>query len=404
MKKILIIKMRFPYPLFAGTDHVSYNLIKVLSQKHEVSLICHVRSEENKKDVSELKKYCKTIITAQYPTYRSFAHRLWHKIKREFLFLFCFIPRDVSDNLTSDIEKKIKSHLKENEYDLVQIEYYYASKFAKYIKNSTSVMLSNDAYYETIRQIGAYEKRLIKRAIRYFEYFVTKRYEIKSCNNFDWVFFISSHDIEVLKKSVTLDRTKLIPVIMDINAPKDAPAPEENTMIFVGGMHAFFNRDAVLYFCKDIFPLILSENPQAKFIIVGSAEGTEIVELGKHPNITVTGAVSDVKPHILQSALYVAPLRIGTGIKTKILEAMALKKAIVTTSVGVQGLKVENNVNISIENEPEKFAAKVLQLLDNRQLCEKMGERAEVYFRENHKLDYASDKLLEAYDAVLNEK
>ncbi|RMF95622.1 MAG: hypothetical protein D6734_05220, partial [Candidatus Schekmanbacteria bacterium] len=256
MKKILIIKMRFPYPVFAGTDHVSYNLIKALSKDYEVSLICHVRSEENLRDVPELKKYCKEVITARYPSYSTFFQKLWKKIKREFLLFFYFVPRDVTDNVSSEIEKKIKSHLKENHYDIVQIEYFYAWKFVKYVKGSTSIMLSNDAYYETIRQIAKEEKSLIKKMIRYFEYIVTKRYELKAYKNFDWVFFISSKDLDIVKKSIKVEKFKVIPVAMDIDDGEEENDIEKDTMVFVGGMQAFFNRDAVLYFCRDIFPLV----------------------------------------------------------------------------------------------------------------------------------------------------
>lgn len=400
MKKILIIKMRFPYPVFAGTDHVSYNLIKSLSKEYEVSLICHVRSEDNIKDIPELKKYCKNIITARYPSERNIFQRAWNKIKREFLFLFCLIPRDVTDNVTPEIGRIIKSHLKDNRYDIVQIEYFYAWKYVKYIKNSTSVILSNDAYFETVRQICRYENNLVKKAIRYFEYLVTRRYELKAYTNFDWVFFISFNDMNIVKRCSELEKFKLIPVAMEFDCRETGVSVGKNTMVFVGGMQAFFNRDAVFYFCKEIFPLILSKNTEARFVIVGSTRGTGIKKLDSSPNITVTGAVPDVKPYIEKSALYVAPLRIGTGIKTKILEAMALGKAVITTSVGVQGLNVENNVHICVEDDPVEFAGKVLEMLNNPELCRKIGQRAKDYFDENHNYESASKKILQVYKSI----
>ena len=206
--------------------------------------------------------------------------------------------------------------------------------------------------------------------------------------------------MRIVKKSANLEKFKLIPVAMELDCKETEVTVEKNTMVFVGGMQAFFNRDAVLYFCRDIFPLILKKNPEARLIIVGSTQGTEIEQLDSSPNITVTGAVKDVKPYIEKSALYVAPLRIGTGIKTKILEAMALGKAIITTSVGVQGLNIENNVHICVEDDPVKFAGKALEMLNNPELCRITGQRAKDYFDKNHNFESASKKILEVYKSI----
>src|SRR3972149_9785458 len=146
--KILIIKMRFPYPPFAGTDHVSFNLIKALSEKHEITLVCHVRSKNNIENVPVLEKYCKVIPVLLQPS-NSFLNKLWKKIKREILLFFFLIPRDVSDNTSQEIERIIKKTLSEESFDLVQIEYFYAAKYLKYVINSRSIILSNDAYFVT---------------------------------------------------------------------------------------------------------------------------------------------------------------------------------------------------------------------------------------------------------------
>src|SRR3990172_5662287 len=195
--KILIIKMRFPYPPFAGTDHISLNLIKALAEKHEITLICHVRSEENLRDIPVLEKHCKVIpvLTQQQKSYfRKFLKRLI----REFLFFLFFIPRDVSDNTSREIKGVIRKTLAEEKFDLVQIEYFYAAKYLKYIRNSVKIILSNDAYYMTIYQIFKFEKQLKKKIVRFFEYLVVKSYELKMYKKFDWIFFISQKDEEII--------------------------------------------------------------------------------------------------------------------------------------------------------------------------------------------------------------
>lgn len=397
MKKILIIKMRFPYPIFSGTDHVSFNLIKALSEEHEVSLICHVRSDENIKDIAVLKQYCKEVIVARYPDIKTVWQRIWKKIKREFFFLFCLVPRDVIDNISTEIEKKIKDHLSSNKYDIVQIEYFYAAKYRKYIKNSMSIILSNDAYYETVRQFYLYEKNIIKKAVRFFEYIVTKRYELRAYKLFDWVFFISKDDLKIIERDNILKQTRVIPVAMEACQTSKEYKIVPYSMVFVGGMQALFNRDAVIYFCRDIYPLIRSEIPEVTFTIVGSSPGEDILEFAKEPGITVTGSVQDVVPYVSKAAIYVAPLRIGTGIKTKILEAMSMKKAIVTTSMGIQGLSVENGKELFIEDDRISFARRVIELLREPEKCKVIGLKAAEYFDKKHNVASIKSDILDAY-------
>ena len=146
-----------------------------------------------------------------------------------------------------------------------------------------------------------------------------------------------------------------------------------DTLIYTGSMDWFPNEDAVIYCVNEILPVIRLKCPNVRLLIVGQHPTENVRQLSNLPNIEVTGRVEDVKPYIAQSAVYIVPLRIGGGTRLKILEALAMEKAVVSTSIGAEGLELINNKEVIIENEPVKFATRVVELLENPDRCRELG-------------------------------
>ena len=123
------------------------------------------------------------------------------------------------------------------------------------------------------------------------------------------------------------------------------------------------NIDAALWFADDIFPLIQREIPEAQFVIVGQKPTGAVQKLSERKGVIVTGAVDDARPYIASAAVYVAPLRIGGGTRFKLLEAMALNRSIVSTTLGAEGFAVQNGRELLLADTPGEFAAAVITLL-----------------------------------------
>lgn len=397
--------MRFPFPLKSGTDNVSYNLIKAVAEKHKVTLISHNRSDSRDDDVEELKKCGVKIILIKFPVPQGFLRRALMRLKREFLLFFCLIPREVTDNTSKAIENIIRKKLREEQFDLIQIEYWYAGKYSKFIRYGLSSLIAHDAFFITAEQNVKFQKGLKSKIVRFIEYLSIKRYELKIIKSFDHVLFISKHDAEIFKKYIPgLNSAKVLP--LGFNYPiwdENEKEIENNTLIFVGSMMASFNIDAMVYFCRDIFPIIEKEIPTVRLYIVGESQKEEITSLSLRGNIFITGSVGDVMPFIKKSAVYVAPLRIGTGIKTKIIEAMACAKPIVTTSVGVQGLEFEDGKNIIVADDPKDFADNVIDLLKNPVKRKEFSENARKLFCEHYRLTSVKSKIQDVYSSLISE-
>ncbi len=149
---------------------------------------------------------------------------------------------------------------------------------------------------------------------------------------------------------------------------------DETKLVFTGSMDWQPNEDAVIYFSQEIFPLIRSELSNMKFLIVGSNPTSKVLSLSNIPGVYVTGLVDDVRPYIADASIYVVPLRIGGGTRLKILQALAMKKAVVSTSIGCEGIDVEPDKDLIVSDDPNDFASQVIMLSRNKDLRKRLGE------------------------------
>ena len=162
------------------------------------------------------------------------------------------------------------------------------------------------------------------------------------------------------------------------------------------------NVDAVLYFTKEIFPIIKRQTKNAKLFIVGSNPTKKIkqLELEKNKNIIITDYVDDVQPFYEQCAISVVPLRAGSGTRLKILESMAFGRPVISTSIGCEGLHVCNNENIIISDKPEKFAMKTIELLQNVNFREKISKNGRNLVEHNYSWESIAKKQIQIYEKL----
>ncbi len=209
----------------------------------------------------------------------------------------------------------------------------------------------------------------------------TKKREMDVYRKADMVIAITEEDSGVLLKECFGLNIRIIPNIHRIVPPVDTAAKEQ--LIFVGGFRHEPNADAVLYFCKDILPLIRERVQEVKFAIVGSNPPEQIKELA-NDFIAVTGYVRSVTPYLQKSYISVAPLRYGAGMKGKIGEAMAHGIPVVTTSIGGLGMGLVNRENAMIADNPGDFADSVIELMQNHNLYRKIQRGALEHVRNNY--------------------
>src|SRR5262249_2193968 len=152
-------------------------------------------------------------------------------------------------------------------------------------------------------------------------------------------------------------------------------------LVFCGVMNYGPNEDAVIYFCDEIFPLILQRCPNAEFWAVGKDPSPRVQSLSGRTGVQITGGVDDIRPYVQSAGVFVCPLRYGSGIKNKILVAMAMQRPVVSTSIGVEGLEAQDNQDLLIADTPADFATKVVYLLRNSDCAEYLGQKGQSLVR-----------------------
>ena len=174
-----------------------------------------------------------------------------------------------------------------------------------------------------------------------------------------------------------------------------------HSLVFTGSMDWEPNNDAIFYFIKHIYPLIKKKVQEISFTIVGRDPSDALIKLAsKDKSIELTGRVDDVRPYIANSCLYIVPLRIGGGTRLKILEAMAMGKTVISTSIGAEGLEVTSEENIILADEPQVFAKRALELFENNNLRKNIESSGRKLTEQKYSWDIIADKLGETWEAV----
>jgi glycosyltransferase involved in cell wall biosynthesis len=219
------------------------------------------------------------------------------------------------------------------------------------------------------------EKRLLRKLALYLETRSISRWERALGKSFSLITMTSSVDEAYMKRLAPWTATLAITNGVDsdyFSASKESG--NSGQIIFTGVMNYRPNEDAVLYFCKEMFPLIKREYPSVEFWVVGQNPSSTVQALSQQPGIHVTGTVEDIRPYLEAAAIFICPLRYGAGIKNKILVAMAMEKPVVATSISLEGIEAQADRDVLVADSPADFAAKVVSILKDGSLARRLGE------------------------------
>ncbi|MFZ0320832.1 MAG: glycosyltransferase [Candidatus Sulfotelmatobacter sp.] len=226
-----------------------------------------------------------------------------------------------------------------------------------------TVLFQHNVESEIWRRHASNGSGPIKKAVYSFEFSKMLRYEQEMVRKFRHVIAVSEHDKKLMSAWVRPSRLSVVPTGVDTNQfhPGPKAAMEKPLVLFIGAMDWEPNVDAVEYFCREIWPGVQARVPEARFRIVGRNPGERVRRLAGN-SVEVTGRVPSVIAHLHEATVVVVPLRIGGGTRLKIYEAMAAGKAVVSTSVGAEGLDVHHGLDIVLSDDPADFAQSVVTI------------------------------------------
>jgi glycosyltransferase involved in cell wall biosynthesis len=388
---VLIVKSTVPFWGNRGTDVVSLNLAKLLSLDHRVSFLALAHSEHEYQRTPYLQgKTFEEIHIIPASNKTSIFHKLYYKILYIMKFFTILRSLEVSYNTPRSLKQALSKLTESNSYDIVIIEYWYCGILRSFVHGKAiPVLLIHDASFINNERHGSVERSMLKRIpIKLYHRF-KKWEELKSISKFSNVLALSDADIQHIqkeeKKTGTLSFQK-IPITMDElcqRAKKDQNDIIENSLYFIGSMNRFNNLDSVLFFFEEVYPYLQSSAVDVTFYIIGSCKASVRRKLEKFAPIQLVGIVDDLVKALSNYQICVAPLRIGSGIKIKILEAFALRKPVVTTSVGAEGIDFYEDHHQGVRDEPKSFAKEIEHLLRDVDYYNHVKEKQWQYAYEN---------------------
>lgn len=407
-RRLLFLTPQVPYPPHQGTTIRNYNLLANLAGDYEIHLLCFQNSADNPPDNSPLPHFCAVVEAAPMPALRSL-------LDRAVKTLVSPTP-DMGLRLASKtFQAQLGMLLERYRYDVVQIEGIEMAPYGLWLvqhplwRNAQQKedlptipigrprLVFDDHNAEYVLQQRAWETdrrkpaRWHAAAYSLVQRDKLRRYERQICQRADRVIAVSdadrrallqldpSLDITVIPNGVDLDYYAAYSRENDPQAPDYGP----NALVFTGKMDFRPNVDAVTWFAQEVLPLIRREIGDAHFVIVGKEPHPRVQELAGLDGVTVTGFVPDIRAHIAAAAVYVVPLRIGGGTRLKVLEAMAMRSALVSTRLGCEGFPLTDGQETIFADDAESFARSVVALLHDPAQRMRLGEAGR-RFVQNH--------------------
>jgi polysaccharide biosynthesis protein PslH len=396
---ILIVSSYLPYPLFSGGHIRLYNLIKELRGRHEITLICEKRSYQKEKDINEVKKFCRKVITVD----RKKQWSLKNIIRTGFSF-YSFL---VTGHTSIEMRKKVKKEISENQFDLIHAETSYIMQnipktdlpivlvehnieylfYKRYVQNS-SLFLKPFLYLDVLK-LKRWEEGMWKRANKLVAVSEVERKTMLKIRK----------DVEIVSNGV--DTNKFIAKSDERRATSD-----EQKILFIGDFKWIQNKDSVEFIIKEIWSKVQSEllfamNKDAlKLWIVGKKIPDSIRNLTKDKSVIFDeNAPKETQKIFADSVMLLSPIRIGAGTSYKILESMASGVPVITTRLG-NAIQAKEEEEIAIAQNADEFVAKIKRLLNDKNFYNKISENGRKLVEKKYNWKKIASDLNSVYGSV----
>jgi glycosyltransferase involved in cell wall biosynthesis len=298
------------------------------------------------------------------------------------------------------MQNKIYELLSEEQFDAVHCEFPITGEY-DFGKGMIRVLDTHNVEYKNFKRMSDKTRSPFRKWFYRHESEKVRKEEIAVLRKQDVIFTTSKADRAVFRKDLQDVPIHVIPNGVDTTYFRPSPwyKRDPHAMVFTGSMGYVPNNDGMLYFLDEVFPRIQAQIPQAKIFVVGNRPSEELKRRASD-QVVVTGFVEDVRPFVWRSSLFVVPLRMGSGTRLKVVEALAMKKPVVSTSLGCEGIDVEDGENILIEDQPQAFADAAVRLMRDEELQHKLAHNGFELIKDNYDWTVIGDKLLEVYESL----
>ncbi len=395
--KILFLTPYLPYPLNNGGLIRVFHLLINIAARHEVTLLCmEPDNDMQAAGIEVIKSHGIHIQTVPVSANQKKSSKRYYQL----LSLFSKRTYQYHQYYSDEMQTAITDHLSTNQYELLMVEF---SQMGYYdiTTDIPSYIDQHNVEYEIMQRTYETEKSPLRRLLAKSEWKKYRDHEIENCEKFTSCLTTSERDAKILEQRSPKLNCHVIPNGVDSDFFKPGnQLIDPNVILFTGTISYYPNTEGILWFHKHIWPLIKQKNPDARFCIAGKSPPPEVESLAENDsNIIVTGPVDDMREYYARAAVVVVPLRVGGGTRLKILEGMAMQKAIVSTTLGAEGIDYTDNKNIILRDSPEDFANAVVEIMNNPEMREGLERQGRILIEEKYDWKAVSSKLCDVFES-----
>jgi glycosyltransferase involved in cell wall biosynthesis len=388
--RILFLTQVLPYPLNAGPKVRAYHMLRHLASQHDVTLISFVRPDDSADAIAHLSGICRVVHTV--PMQRS----TWRNLRAGGKGLLSGLPIVMVRDEIEEMQTLVRRLAASKNFDVVHADQLSMSAYGLLAAQAGAIpalLDEHNAIYLLAQRMIADERNWARRAVMAREAKAFVRYEARVCQTYNAVLTVTSEDRQHLlalyppeQRMALRDKFTVVPISVDPDeiraiAHRPSAAP---TILHVGTMFWPPNVAGVLWFAREVLPLIHRRLPEARFIVVGKAPPPEVQALGSDPRIIITGYVAELEPYLAEGDAFVVPLHAGGGMRVKILDAWLWGLPIISTPIGAEGIELREGENIVLAEDAPSFADAVTRVLNDDKLNRQLRAAGRAWVEETY--------------------
>ncbi len=400
---ILWLKTELLHPVDKGGKIRTYNMLRELKRHHRITYLTLDDGRAANEARQLATEYCHELVSIPHTVSPKFTSGFYAELALNFVSP---LPYAISKYKSAEMCREVIRRARSQSFDVLVCDFLAPSVNVPAQPGCPTVLFQHNVEAMIWKRHYQIQANPVKQAYLYCQWLKMRAFERKACAAFDLIVAVSHEDRELMQQHYRARSVFEVPTGVDTAffRPNGQVTPEANNLVFTGSMDWLPNEDAIRYFTEQIMPRIKQAVPGVTLTVVGRDPYPGLRELSKRdPSVIVTGRVDDVRPYVERAAVYVVPLRIGGGTRLKIFEAMAMEKAVVSTTVGAEGLPVNNGVELLVADSPEDFSQAVAGLLRDKDRATEIGQRAAARVRKEFGWDRVSESFAAACQKALAE-
>lgn len=397
---LLWVKTELLHPIDKGGRIRTYHMLRALKREHRVTYLTLDNGNAAPDAAALALEYCHDLVRVPFVEAKRRSPQFWFELLAN---VASPLPYAIAKYQSGDVRREIQSAVRDRGIDVLVCDFLFPSQNVPDELPCRTVLFQHNVEAAIWKRHADVRANPVARAYFREQWRRMERFERRECRRFDRVVAVSRADAETIERDYGVSGVSDIPTGVDTDffRPTGRVVTDARNLVFTGSMDWMPNEDGILWFVDEVLPRIHERMPDVTLTIVGRNPPQQIQALAAHDaRLRVTGSVPDVRPYLEGAAVFVVPLRVGGGTRLKIFEALAMERPLVSTTIGAEGLPVENGAHVVIADGAGPFADAVLGLLSEPRQATALARRGAAHVRSQFGWDRAAARFLELITSI----